>query len=270
VVAQNLAELILDRAHNAAVLMDEQGVVTYWNPSAERIFGLAREAAVGRRVVDLIVPERLREAHLAGSAHSDADHWSFHAFVQDISERVDSERDRERLVEELQAALRGSERRFDAIVGSLADPVTIRDRDHRFLYANRAALAHLGFESWEQLRDTAPAAIMSDYLVRDERGEELAMDDIPSVRLLRGEAAGPLLIQTIHRDTGTQRWNLLKAAPLLDEHGVPDATIMIIEDVTEQRHAELHNAFLADANAAQRRSAGRSGDRRLVRRGPRR
>jgi PAS domain S-box-containing protein len=285
VVAQDLAELILDRAHNAAVLMDEQGIVTYWNPSAERIFGLAREAAVGRRVADLIVPERLREAHLAGlrrfladgtgsvldkrieitalradgselpveitiSAHHDADHWFFHAFVQDISERVDGERDRERLVEELQAALRGSERRFDAIVGSLADPVTIRDRDHRFLYANRAALVHLGFESWEQLRDTAPAAIMSDYLVRDERGEELAMDDIPSVRLLRGEAAGPLLIQTIHRDTGAQRWNLLKAAPLLDEHGVPDATIMIIEDVTEQRRAELHNAFLADASAA--------------------
>ena len=84
---------------------------------------------------------------------------------------MSGERDRERLVEQLQGALRGSERRFDAIVGSLTDPVTIRDRDHRFLYANRAALVHLGFESWEQLRDTAPATIMSDYLVRDERGE---------------------------------------------------------------------------------------------------
>jgi PAS domain S-box-containing protein len=167
--------------------------------------------------------------------------------AQDLAELI---RDRERLVEELRAALRGSERRFDAIVGSLTDPVTIRDRDHRFLYANRAALAHLGFESWEQLRATAPATIMSDYLVRDERGEEVAMDDIPSVRLLRGEAAEPLLIQTIQHDTGVQRWNLLKAAPLLDEHGEIDATIMIIEDVTEQRRAELRNAFLADASAA--------------------
>ncbi len=284
-MAQDLTELILDRAHNAAVLMDEQGVVTYWNPSAERIFGVAREQAVGRRVADLIVPERLRGAHLEGlerflvdgtgpvldqrieiaavradgsefpveitiSAHRDGARWFFHAFIQDISERVHGERDRERLVEELQAALRGRERRFDAIVGSLTDPVTIRDRDHRFLYANRAALAHLGFESWEQLRATAPATIMSDYLVRDERGEEVAMDDIPSVRLLRGEAAEPLLIQTIQHDTGVQRWNLLKAAPLLDEQGEVDATIMIIEDVTEQRRAELRNAFLADASAA--------------------
>jgi PAS domain S-box-containing protein len=284
-VAQDLAELILDRAHNAAVLMDEQGVVTYWNPSAERIFGLERAEAVGRRVVDLIVPAPLREAHLAGlerfladgtgpvidrrieitalradgsefpveitiSAHRDGDRWFFHAFIQDISERVRGEGDRERLVEELQAALRGSERRFEAIVGSLTDPVTIRDRDHRFLYANRAALAHLGFESWEQLRATAPDTIMSDYLVRDERGEEVAMADIPSVRLLRGEAAEPLLIQTIQHETGVQRWNLLKAAPLLDGQGEVDATIMIIEDVTEQRRAELRNAFLADASAA--------------------
>ena len=65
-VPQDLAGLILDRAHNAAVLMDEHGVVTYWNPSAERIFGYRREGAVGRRVVDLIVPEHLRAAHRAG------------------------------------------------------------------------------------------------------------------------------------------------------------------------------------------------------------
>ncbi len=135
-------------------------------------------------------------------------------------------------------------------MGSLTDPVTIRDREHRFLYANRAALVHLGFESWEQLRDTAPATIMSDYLVRGEDGREIAMEDIPSVRMLRGEPAEPLLIQTINRETGAQRWNLLKAAPLLDEQGEVDATITIIEDVTEQRRAELRNAFLAEASAA--------------------
>ena len=146
--------------------------------------------------------------------------------------------------------MRGSERRFDAIVGSLADPVTIRDRAHRFVYANRAALVHLGFESWEQLRETAPAEIMGDYEVRDEHGAEIAMQDIPSVRLLRGEPAEPLLIQTINRDSGARRWNLLKAAPLLDEQGEVEATITIIEDVTERKRAELRSEFLAEASAA--------------------
>jgi PAS domain S-box-containing protein len=281
----DFTELILDRAHNAAVLMDERGLVTYWNPSAERIFGVARDRAVGHAVAELIIPERFRETHLTGlrrfladgvgpfldqrieiaalradgsefpvemtiSAHQDGGRWFFHAFIQDIADRTEGERERERLVEELRGALRGSERRFDAIVGSLVDPVTIRDREHRFVYANRAALTHLGFESWEQLRETAPAAIMSDYLVWDERGQEIAMQDIPSVRILRGEPADPLLIQTVNRDTGVQRWNLLKSAPLWDEQGEVEATITIIEDVTERKRAELRSEFLADASAA--------------------
>ena len=160
-----------------------------------------------------------------------------------------TERGRDRSMEELRAALRGSERRFDAVVGSLVDPVTIRDRDHRFVYANRAALEHLGFESWEQLRETAPASIMSEYQVLGEDGREIAMQDIPSVRILRGEPAEPLLIQTVNRDTRVKRWNLLKAAPLLDGQGEVEATITIIEDVTERKRAELRSAFLAQASS---------------------
>jgi PAS domain S-box-containing protein len=283
-MASNLTELILDRAHNAAISMDERGRVTYWNPSAERMFGVSRDEAVGSAVADLIVPERLRGAHLEGlhrflhtgvgpvldqrieitslradgsefpveitiSALKDLGHWTFHAFVQDISERKEAERERERLVEELSRALRGSERRFDAIIGSLADPVTIRDREHRIVYANRAAIEYLGFDSSEQLSQTPPAAIMRDYLVWGEDGEEITMDEIPSVRILRGEPAEPLLIRTVNRDSGEQRWNLLKAAPLLDESGEVEATMTIIEDVTERRRAELRDAFLAQASA---------------------
>jgi PAS domain S-box-containing protein len=155
-----------------------------------------------------------------------------------------------RLMEELRRGPRGSEQRFEAIVGSLSDAVTIRDRENRFIYANQAALAHLGFDSWEELRDTEPASIMSDYIVRDAQGREIAMEDIPSVRILRGEEApAPLLIRTVHRETGAMRWNLLKAAPMLDRDGAVEATIMIIEEVTEQTRAEQRSAFLARASA---------------------
>jgi PAS domain S-box-containing protein len=282
-MSANLTELILDRAHSAVVSMDESGVVTYWNPSAETMFGVAREHAVGRAVANLIVPARFRSAHLDGlrrflttgkgslldrrielaglradgtefptemtiSAFRDGQQWTFHAFIADISERKQSEEEHRRLLEELRRALHGSERRFDAIVGSLSDAVTIRDRHHRFVYANSAALAHLGFETWEDLQATAPAEIMADYLVWTEDGDEVTMDDIPSVQILRGEAPRPLLIRTVHRPTGEQYWNLLKAAPLLDEAGDIEATIMIIEDVTEQKRAERQGVFLAQVS----------------------
>jgi PAS domain S-box-containing protein len=282
-MALDLTELILDRAHDASVLLDERGLVSYWNPSAERMFGLTRDQAIGRAVVELIIPERFRAAHTAGferflaegfgpildrriemaalradgsefpvamttSALRDRARWSFHAFIQDISERTDGER--ELVVEELRRTLRGSERRFDAIVGSVSDPVTIRDREHRIVYANSAALDQLGFQSWEQLRETPPESIMSDYLVRGQDGREIAMEDIPSVRILRGERAEPLLIRTVNRETGVRRWNLLKAAPLLNEDGGIEATITIIEDVTEQKRSELQHAFLAQVSSA--------------------
>ena len=148
--------------------------------------------------------------------------------------------------------------------------MTIRDREHRFVYANQAAVTHLGFGSWEELRDTSPDAIMADYRVFAQDGRPVSMDDIPSVRILRGEPAEPLLIQTVHRRTGSERWELLKSAPVLDSSGEIEATIMIIEDVTERKHAELaghvpgagrRRARLVAglrADAAQRRRAGRA------------
>ena len=41
----------------------------------------------------------------------------------------------------------------------------------------------------------------------------------------------------------------MKAAPLLDEHGEVEATITIIEEVTERKRAELRSVFLAQASA---------------------
>jgi serine phosphatase RsbU (regulator of sigma subunit) len=52
----------------------------------------------------------------------------------------------------------------------------------------------------------------------------------------------------VNRATGQQYWNLLKAAPLLDEAGEVEATIMIIEDVTEQKRAERQGVFLAQVS----------------------
>lgn len=282
-MAAQRTELILDRAHNAVISMDQRGRVTYWNPAAETVFGVSREQAVGRKVAELIVPEHLRETHTSGirrlvaggtgrlidrrvempalrgdgsefpvemtiSAWHEGGEWSFTAFLQDISERRAADSERERLVEELRLALRGTERRLDAIVGSLSEPVTIRDHTDRIVYANRAALLHLGFQSVAELAQTPPERIMADYIVLGEDGGEISMRQIPSVRLLQGETPEPLLIRTIHRESGAERWNLLKAAPVLDENGRLEATIMLIEDVTEQQREQQRSAFLAEAS----------------------
>ncbi|MEV4514873.1 ATP-binding protein [Dactylosporangium sp. NPDC049525] len=120
-------ERILDSCVEAFVAMDEGGMITGWNAAAEKVFGLSKEEALGRRLADTIVPPRYREAHhlgvgrflttgekhvldnrieivawhangyefpveLAVWAVQDAmQGWSFNAFVHDITDRKRTE-----------------------------------------------------------------------------------------------------------------------------------------------------------------------------------
>ncbi len=54
---------ITDSAHDAIIMMDEKGLVTYWNPAAERIFGHSKEEAMGMVLHSFIVPDNYRESH---------------------------------------------------------------------------------------------------------------------------------------------------------------------------------------------------------------
>jgi PAS domain S-box-containing protein len=133
------------------------------------------------------------------------------------------------------------------LLEALGEAITIRDRDDNLVYANRAALDSLGFASLKEAQRDSLHAIMDDYIVLDEHGEPLTMDDIPSVRLLRGEPAPPLLLRSVHRGTGVTRWELLKAAPLHGPDGELVAAVTLIEDVTAVRTAEAHTRILAES-----------------------
>ena len=57
---------ITNAAQDAVVMIDQAGLVTYWNPAAEQMFGLAETEAMGRNLHDLVVPERYLERAHAG------------------------------------------------------------------------------------------------------------------------------------------------------------------------------------------------------------
>ncbi len=120
---------IIEAAGDAFISMDEDGVITGWNDAAEDVLGWTRDEALGRRLVELIIPARYRDAHRAGIrrflAHGEGPllgrrieiaslhrnghelpvelgvwavnepdgRWSFNAFVHDITERRVAERE---------------------------------------------------------------------------------------------------------------------------------------------------------------------------------
>jgi PAS domain S-box-containing protein len=267
------AEAIIEIARSAFVTLDADGRVLEWNSRAAELFGYSRDDALGAELAELIVPERYRERHRAGLQQARAGEGAdaprltveavrrdgtelpvdvsitvvrdgvesiFHAWIEDVSERA-------QLLRELEAQLRGRDPGFGEILDALAEAVTIRDPHHHILYANRAAYESMGFDSLKDMQRRPPQSIFADYIVQDEQGEDLTMDSVPSVRLLSGERAEPLVMRTINRATGELRWQLLKAAPLHDADGQPVAAVTIIEDITRERIAELRDRFLARA-----------------------
>lgn len=58
--------LIIENSLSAIVIMDSYGIISDWNHPAEKMFGWSKEEAIGRRLEQLIIPLRLREAHRQG------------------------------------------------------------------------------------------------------------------------------------------------------------------------------------------------------------
>jgi PAS domain S-box-containing protein len=135
------------------------------------------------------------------------------------------------------------------VLDALAEAVTIRAPDDSLIYANDAALARMGMSTLAELQGADPKALMADYETTAADGDSLSLQDLPSVRLLRGEDPEPLLMRTINRASGEEHWVVLKATAIHDSNGSVLAAITIIEDVTEQHRASQRLQLLARATA---------------------
>lgn len=57
---------ILNHATEAFVALNETSLIAEWSNPAIALFGWQREEVIGKPIFDLIIPERYKEAHLAG------------------------------------------------------------------------------------------------------------------------------------------------------------------------------------------------------------
>ncbi len=52
---------IVDSAHDAIVSFDRNGIITTWNQAAEKLYKFTAAEAIGRKVLTLLIPERMRK-----------------------------------------------------------------------------------------------------------------------------------------------------------------------------------------------------------------
>lgn len=132
-------------------------------------------------------------------------------------------------------------------MNALAEAVTIRGADNRVIYANTAALDRLGFATAEELSAADPRELLGPWDIADEHGGPVRMEDLPSMKVLAGEDPEPMLLRYVHRDSGEERWVLLKARPVRDSRGAVEAAVTVIEDVTMSRRSTMRLEFIARA-----------------------
>jgi PAS domain S-box-containing protein len=60
-----IGEAVLSTQSDAIIEAGRDGIIGFWNPGAERIFGFTSKEAIGHSL-DLIIPERLRQRHWDG------------------------------------------------------------------------------------------------------------------------------------------------------------------------------------------------------------
>jgi PAS domain S-box-containing protein len=167
------------------------------------------------------------------------------ALVIELARRAALAIDNARLFSEL----RGVEQRLEAILVGLAEAVAVMDEDGQIVFANQAAADLLGAASPAELTAARPGSIMPRFLVLDEHGRELGLEEMPGRRVFAGETPEPLLARNIVRATGEERWIVARSSPIRDpDNGRLLYSVSVFENITELKRVQMAESFMAEAS----------------------
>jgi PAS domain S-box-containing protein len=266
--SDEFAQVVLDAAPDAIVVVDDHGLIIRANDRATTLFGYAREELVGQPM-ELLVPQarrgapsRLRDGYLSSprlrpmGAGADlsalrkdgsecpvdimlspavmAGRPVVIAAVRDVSE-----------LRAAQGALREREARLRAIFESEPECVKMLALDGTLLEMNAAGLGMIEADSIDQVRHHC----VYPLVVAEHRDAFMALVEW----VFRGES-GSLSFEVVGLK-GARRWLETHATPLRDDQGEVTALIGITRDVTDSRRtarrlAQLNRTYavMSDVN----------------------
>jgi len=262
---QQQAELrfraITDSALDAIIMMDNQGLISFWNSAAEHILGYSGQQAIGQNLHQLLAPERFHQAHrdafieflktgqgnaigkllelevrhkngqeitvsLALSAVSLNNEWHAVGILRDITKQKRTERQLFDLKEKYELAINGSrDGIFDWDIGSGS------------LFLSKRWKEMLGYQDHE-LENTFRTFVSL-----------LCQDDLPKVnayvdKYLAGDIDKYALEFRMKHKDGSLVWILARGEAIRDENGRPYRMAGSHTDISERKawEAELRDA----------------------------
>ncbi len=144
-----------------------------------------------------------------------------------------------------EAEVRASRDQLAAIVSTIDEGITVRDRE-KLIFANDAAARLTGYASSEELLD-ASATVLGRYDLFDDDGQPLAVDKLPGRRAMAGEERPEGTVGFRIRATGEIRWSVVRATAVRDQSGEITHVINTFREITDERWTRHSRAFMAEA-----------------------
>ncbi|HKH17567.1 MAG TPA: SpoIIE family protein phosphatase [Solirubrobacteraceae bacterium] len=167
--------------------------------------------------------------------------------AQELADRCGLFLENARLYQELERA----HDELEAILGGLADAVTVQGPDGRLGYVNDAAVRllgePLGLTDRSALIAAPPEQLAAGFEILGEDGTPFPLERLPGRLALAGEEPEPVTLRYRVRATGEIRWSRVKARPMRAPDGRVTQAINVIEDITDLKQAEETQRILAEA-----------------------
>ena len=248
-------ETITNAAHDAILMMDAEGRISFWNPAAERIFGWTRNEVMGRDMHALLAPARYHESIKKGFPHFQKtgqgaavgktlelwgirkdksefpfelalssikidDKWYAVGILRDIAER-----------KKMEVRLSESERRHKALYEMSADAIMLLSGD-KFVAGNPASYRLFECKDEEAFLSHTPADFSPEY----QPDGVLSSDKASQMMAIAMEKSSHLFEWT-HR---TERGRDFFASVLLARVEVNGEKMLLatVRDITAQKQAE--------------------------------
>jgi signal transduction histidine kinase/PAS domain-containing protein len=136
------------------------------------------------------------------------------------------------------AGARARARDLLAVLDAVAEGISVLDADGQLVFVNRSAMSWLHLDRDRLARSRDPRQQPAFEHFRDEQGRPVPSDALPGRQALRGEPAPERLLRYRVPGADQDRWSLVRAVPLRDEHGALRLVVNAWTDVTEILHAK--------------------------------
>lgn len=141
-------------------------------------------------------------------------------------------------------------RHLRQIVAGISDGVILIGTDQAIQWANGPALAMHGVTTVEELGGDV-AEYRRRFELRYRNRHRLAEGTYPMERLIAGEAFDEVVVEVAPAGSKEPQWtHRIRSLVLVDEDGVPDCLVLILDDETNRYHAEERFERAFNANPA--------------------